>query len=99
HSGGVDLTFQRVAVTQQQIGDLSLPSRPTKSSDPRAKKFGDISVELDAINPNRLRDLVQGCIERHLSPEKYSVLLQAEKSEQELFRGLAGLVEKLRGAS
>jgi hypothetical protein len=90
HSGGVDLTFERVAVTPQQIEEWSLPTRPTKQSDTRAKKFGPVSVELDAIDPNRLRLIVQGCIERHLPPEKYSVLMKAEKSEQELFRGLAG---------
>jgi hypothetical protein len=99
HSGGVDLTFERVAVTPQQIGEWKLPSRPTKSSDPRAKQFGDISVELDAIDPIRLRTLVQCCVERHLPPEKYSVLIEAEKSERKLFRGLAGLVQELRGAS
>jgi hypothetical protein len=99
HSGGVDLTFEKVAVTPQQIEEWSLPTRPTKQSDSRAKKFGPVSVELDAIDPNRLRSIVQGCIERHLPPEKYSVLMEAEKSEQELFKGLAGLVEKLRGAA
>jgi hypothetical protein len=98
HSGGVDLSFERVAVTTWQIEEWNLPTRPTKSSDPRAKKFGDASVELDAIDPHRLRSLVQACVERHLPPEKYAVLLEAEKSEQELFRGLAGLVEKLWGA-
>jgi hypothetical protein len=99
HSGGVDLTFEQVAVTPRQIEEWSLPARPTKSSDPRAKKFGDLSVELDAIDPHRLRSLVQGCIERHLPPEKYAVLMAAEKSEQELFKGLARLVERLRGSS
>jgi hypothetical protein len=98
HSGGVDLSFERVAVTPRQIEEWNLPTRPTKSSDPRAKKFGDTSVELDAIDPHRLRALVQACVERHLPPEEYAVLLEAEKSEQELFRGLAGLVEKLRAA-
>jgi len=98
HSGGVDLIFERVAVTPQQIEEWNLPTRPTKSSDPRAKKFGDTSVELDAIDPRRLRSLVQDCIERHLPPEKYAILMEAEKSEQELFKGLAGLVERLRGA-
>jgi hypothetical protein len=95
--GGADLTFVRAAVTPQQIEDWYLPSRPTKSSDPRAKTFGDTSVELDAIDPISLREVVQSCIERHLPPEKYSVLLVAEQSERQLFRGLAGLVEKLRG--
>ena len=41
---------------------MQLPSRPTKKSDTRSKNFGDESVELDAINPETLREIVQDCI-------------------------------------
>jgi hypothetical protein len=37
-----------------------------QASDTRSRGFGDVSVELDAIEPNRLRALVQEAIERHL---------------------------------
>src|SRR5262249_14445233 len=61
-----EIYFERIAVTEQQIDDWNLPTRPTKKSDTRSKGFGDISVELDAIEPNRLRNLVQETIEQHL---------------------------------
>src|SRR5262249_21626183 len=49
---------------QEQIADWDLPTRPTKASDTRAKAFGStLSVELDAIEPNQLRALVQEAIE------------------------------------
>jgi hypothetical protein len=59
-----DITFERIAVTEEQIADWNLPTRPTKSSDSRSKGFGSISVELDAIEPARLRALVQARIPR-----------------------------------
>ena len=68
-----DITFQRVAVTQRQIERYNLPSRPTKTSDSRAKGFGDVSVELDAIDPDTLRALVRNSIEAHLPPAQFSV--------------------------
>ena len=54
-----DIFFDRLAVTPGQIADWDLPIRPMKTSDTRAKGFGDTSVELDAIEPNRLRRIVQ----------------------------------------
>jgi hypothetical protein len=62
HAGGAEIHFERIAVTQRQIDEWNLPTRPTKQSDPRAKKFGPVSVELDAINPNKLRELVADVI-------------------------------------
>ena len=54
-----DITFERVAVTPAQIEALDLPTRPTKSTDSRSKKWtGGDSVELDALPPDYLRGLV-----------------------------------------
>jgi hypothetical protein len=52
---GAEIHFERLAVTPEQIGEWSLPTRPTKQRDSRSKGFGDISVELDAIEPDTLR--------------------------------------------
>jgi hypothetical protein len=88
------ITFERIAVTPEQIRKWALPSRPTKASDTRAKNFGDISVELDAIPPDRLRDLVEGVIERHLPKRQFEILKVAEASERDLLRGLVrGIAE------
>jgi len=83
-----EIHFERVAVTTEQIADWNLPTRPTKTSDSRSKNFGDISVELDAIDPSRLRSLVTEVIERHLPPEQFAVLKAAEDSERTLIGGL-----------
>src|SRR5438477_2532285 len=55
-----DIHFERLAVLPHQIKHWSLPSRPTKQTDTRAKAFGHAeSVELDAIHPRKLCDLVE----------------------------------------
>jgi hypothetical protein len=78
-----DIHFERVAVTPYQIQKWELPSRPTKTSDSRAKSFGsDESVELDAIEPEQLRALVQVYIEKHLDEERLRILREAEESER-----------------
>jgi hypothetical protein len=95
HAQSAEIHFERIAVTPGQIAEWNLPSRPTKQSDCRAKKFGPVSVELDAINPNKLRELVEEAVTRHLPPDQYAILIEAEKSERTLFQGLAGLVRQL----
>jgi hypothetical protein len=87
-----EIYFERLAVTPIQIRNWRLPTRPTKTTDSRAKGFGNVSVELDAIPPNYLRTLVQGVIEHHLPPEQYAVLKAAEASEQKLIKGLVGML-------
>jgi hypothetical protein len=82
------INFKRLAVTRPQIRMWNLPTRPTKKSDSRAKGLGKISVELDAIEPNKMRDLVQDAIERHLPPEQFEVLKAAEESERNLISRL-----------
>jgi len=83
-----EICFHRIAVTEQQIALWNLPTRPTKKGDTRAKGFGDISVELDAIDPNMLRALVQAVIEQHLPPEQFEVLKAAEESERKIISRL-----------
>jgi hypothetical protein len=91
-SGGAEIHFERIGVTPEQIRNWRLPTRPTKGTDTRAKNFGDISVELDAIPPDTLRGLVREAIERHLPPEQYRVLKAAEQSEREHFKRVAAML-------
>ena len=90
-----DIYFERLAVTAEQIAEWNLPTRPTKASDTRAKNFGSaISVELDAIEPNQLRALVQEAIERHLPPEQFEILKAAEESERNIITRLVGKIAR-----
>jgi hypothetical protein len=84
-----EINFERIAVNPEQILNWSLPSRPTKETDKRAKRFGDHpSVELDAIEPDLLRDLVETAIQRHLPEHHFKVLKAAEESERQLLNAV-----------
>jgi hypothetical protein len=87
---GAEIHFERPAVTRAQVEEWNLPTRPTKQTDTRAKKFGSAtSVELDAIPAVKLRELVRECIERHVDKQKLELLRIAEKSERELLTAWA----------
>lgn len=86
-----EIHFERIAVRIWQIEEWRLPTRPTKTTDSRARGFGDISVELDAIEPERLRTIVESAIQAHLPPHQYQVLMAAEESERRLIHGLVNM--------
>jgi len=78
---------KRVALTKDQIEEYDLPTRPTKREGNRhAYKFEGDSVELDALPPRVLREMVTDVIERHISEHDVSVLRAAEDSEREQLR-------------
>jgi hypothetical protein len=76
--------FTRVAVTREQAERWNLPTRPTKMTDTRAKKWVGDSVELDAIPAAQLRTLCRECIEQHVDKQQLEILRAAEKSEREM---------------
>jgi hypothetical protein len=79
----VDFSFERVAVLPDQIGEWSLPTRPTKMSDPRSKTFTGESVELDAIPPRHLQQIVNAVITQNIDHDLYERTLKAEKLERD----------------
>lgn len=91
-----EIHFERIAVTSAQISEWGLPTRPTKATDSRAKNFGDISVELDAIEPGLLRQIVEDVINEHLPAHRLQVLKAAEESERE---HIGSLVASMQGSS
>jgi hypothetical protein len=84
YAPGAEIHFERPAVTRKQAEEWNLPSRPTKQTDTRAKKWTGTSVELDAIPAAQLRELVRDCIERHVDNQQLQLLRAAEKSERDL---------------
>lgn len=77
---------------REQVEQWDLPTRPTKMTDTRAKKFVGTSVELDAIPAAKLRELVRTCIERHVDQAQLKLLRIAEESERELLTKWAAVV-------
>jgi hypothetical protein len=89
-----EIHVRRLAVNRHQIDAWNLPTRPTKSSDTRAKKFhrvhGADSVELDAIPPNELRTLVRMAIDHHMDSWRLEQFRLVEREERETLRGMFG---------
>jgi hypothetical protein len=70
---------ERLAVTEEQIEEWNLPTRPAKRSDPEAAKWGEIAVELDAIDPDRLIGLVEEAITAHVDDHAWELEQQIEQ--------------------
>ena len=86
-----EIHFEQVAVTWEQVVEWKLPTRPTKTSDTRARRFGDRpSVELDALPADTLRKLVEGCILRHVDSDRLRRVLTLEAEERKVLELLVG---------
>jgi len=82
------VTFERIAVTPEQIQEMSLPTRPTKKSDTRAARFEGGSVEVDAIPPSELRRIVRRTIEQHVDQYQLWLTREVEASERDVLQAL-----------
>jgi hypothetical protein len=86
-------TFERVAVTEHQIEEWRLPTRPTKKTDTRSKGFEGESVEVDAIPSHLLRRLAEDCIEQHVNRYEHEVLQKAEAEERRILEQMAATLD------
>jgi hypothetical protein len=86
----VDVEFERLAVTPEQIEDYELPTRPTKGSDTRSRGFEGQSVEVDAIPPSELRLIVEKAIVQHIDTDQLRLNDAVEAAERDVLTSLAG---------
>ena len=83
-----DITFTRLAVNPDQIELLNLPTRPTKKKDSRSKGFIGESVEVDAIEPEVLRRMVEDAITSHINQDALDYQMEVEALERETLSNL-----------
>jgi hypothetical protein len=86
-----EIHFRRIAVTEEQIEELSLPTRPTKKTDSRSKSFTGESVEVDAIPPRTLQRMVEDCIVQHVDQQRLERLKLVERAERETLMRFANV--------
>ncbi len=86
---GASISFQRIAVNPDQIQSMGLLTRPTKTTDSRAKNFRGESVEADAIPPGVLKQLVEDSITAHVDEQVLRTVEVAEESEKNLLLKIA----------
>jgi hypothetical protein len=88
--GGLHVMVTRIALMRSDLSGLSTFDASDKESDPRydwfVSKFGDTCAELDAMDPNDLRDLVELAIMSRIEPEAWERYVAANRAEQESLR-------------
>ena len=92
---------EQVALTREQVTRFRLPTRPTKTAgNTHAAKFNDPeSVELDALPPQTLRDLLQDAIEAHVDQRELAIMQEAEASERDTLVFWAKSISELEGGA
>jgi hypothetical protein len=85
--GGDHVLLRRIAILKPDLGVLPTFPASDKKKDPRYKWFiehhGDLCCELDAMDPNDLRDRVEAAIENIIDHDAWERCAKNEKAEQE----------------
>jgi len=84
---GRSFEMRKIAITKEQIEEYNIPPLPAKTSDPRYASFvethGDEAVELDAIDPKVLQDLIREALEEEFDQGIREEVISREEEEQE----------------
>lgn len=94
YAPGAEIHFTQIAITEDQIKQYNLPTRPTKKGSHK-KDFVGESVELDALPASVLRGLVRRCITQHIDPDIYNRTLETERMERETLKRIEAGWERL----
>jgi hypothetical protein len=77
---------ERLALTIDQVNKYKPPENPAKLTDSRApdyiRKFGDSSWELDALEPNVLRNLVVDAVQPLIDEDQLKKVLGRETRQR-----------------
>jgi hypothetical protein len=96
HSGRDDITLHRLACTAEQVQLFDLPGtapKKTSYSDPASGlhiPWPGQAVEVEALDPNYLRDLVENAITSHIDPHQLTLHRMVEDQERAGLEALAG---------
>jgi len=87
-----------IALTEQQIKDYNLPPAPTKKTDSRAAQFieryGDVAVELDAIEPIQLKDLIKNNVLKFFDESIHSKVQNEIEMNRAYIKELTNVIKK-----
>lgn len=88
---GGRFSLERIALSEEQIKEYNLPPRPEDAEtlaklarDSRTKRYGlEYAVELDALEPTVLQELIQKAIQANIDTEAWNEMLQQIKEERD----------------
>lgn len=82
-----ELEVRRICLNEDQVIDWGLPPAPTKDTDSRSVHWTGLGqVELDAVKPEKLMNLLQGAIDKVFDEELYDELKERERREATMYR-------------
>lgn len=77
----------RVALMEHQVIEWELPPAPTKTTDTRAAKWDGLGqVELDAVEPKKIVELLENALNEIFDQNLYDLLLEQENIERDEFK-------------
>lgn len=88
---GVKMHFFRLAITERQIIEYDLPTKPRKATDRRAQHIQE-TVEAEAMPAHILRDLLRQNIETFIPDGALAAVQVAEQSEREQIERMAEML-------
>jgi hypothetical protein len=98
--GGDHVQLHRVSLCRDHLDGLPSFAAADKKGDPRHKWFvdnyGTRCWELDALDPNRLRDLIEAAILMRIEPTAWARCVEVEEAEQ---KSLRHVLDAWRGAA
>ena len=84
---GIDVEIRRIALMEDQVKEWNLPPAPAKLTDTRTAKWDGLGqVELDAVRPEKLMELLEDSIQAIFDDELYDELKIQQKEERVTFR-------------
>ena len=84
---GANITLKRIALMEDQVVDWGLPPAPTKQTDSRAANWDGLGqVELDAVEPRKLRTMVGEAIQNEFDTDLWDSLLERQDREAKEYR-------------
>ena len=80
------LSVKRIALNMDQVEEYKPPPNPAKDSDARfesyLEKFGDESWELDALEPQVLRQLIENNVAEYRDEARYNRAVERQRAER-----------------
>lgn len=89
----VELRFERLGITREQIKQFELPTKPRKESDRRCLDI-EFTVEAEAMPANHLRELLRSRVEELLPIGALAATKVAEESERAGLMRLADAMQR-----
>lgn len=84
---GVDVHVKRIALMEHQVKEWKLPPAPTKVSDTRSANWDGLGqVELDAVEPEKIVELLNKAISGVFDEKLFAELKEQEEAETNQFK-------------